>query len=436
MRGGKRYFLLAALLVLPLCLGSCDGCGKKAEPTQEQSVAVATQESTVTQESVATPEPTAEPTPEPTAEPTPEPVIDFVDLEDVTLEELQAALDDEQYVTVNLNGEVLFGEGEEGMEKLKEALAAGQTEKEIKVDVKGRYGKEKVEATLTIPKGKTLNVNGRISVGAKGAITYGGTLVNNGGMFLGTALKVEEGGEFSNEGLVVKPEHKHEVVKDAAVAATCTQDGLSKGSHCSVCGEILEAQQVIPATGHKEVKDAAVAANCQSEGRTEGSHCANCGEVLVKQETIPKTGHTPVAVADQTADCTHDGYSGVTKCSTCGATLSGSVVPALGHMIQNIDALEATCTRDGWTAGQWCMRCATWIVESVEIKKLGHEMVIDTNSEWNYPPTCGTVGYVTTICNRPNCNYTETDMIDKTNEHEWNEETGRCNKCGQKKPAN
>ncbi|MCR5500605.1 MAG: hypothetical protein K6F31_09435, partial [Acetatifactor sp.] len=166
------------------------------------------------------------------------------------------------------------------------------------------------------------------------------------------------------------------------------------------------------------------------------SHCANCGEVLVKQETIPKTGHTPVAVPDQTADCTHDGYTGVTKCSTCGAMLSGSVVPALGHLIQYDDAIEATCTCNGWTAGQWCMRCATWLVESEYIEKLGHEMVIDTNSEYNYPPTCGTVGYVTTICNRPNCGYTERTMIDKTNEHEWNEETGRCNKCGQKKPAN
>ncbi|MBR6478699.1 MAG: hypothetical protein IKS85_09660 [Lachnospiraceae bacterium] len=397
----KRYFVLAVLLALALGLGSCDGCGKKQEePTREQSVAVATQESVVTQESAETPKPTEEPTPEPTAEPTPEPVIDFVDLEDVTLEELQAALDNEQYVTVNLNGEVLFGEGEEGMEKLKEALAAGQTEKEIKVEVKGRYGKEKVEATLTIPEGKTLNVNGRISVGAKGEITFWGTLINNGGMFLGTALKEEEGGAFSNEGLVVKPEHKHVVVKDAAVAATCTTDGLSKGSHCSVCGEILEAQQVIPATGHKEVKDAAVAANCQSEGKTEGSHCANCGEVFVKQEAIPKTGHTPVTVADQAADCTHEGYSNVTKCSTCGIILSGDVQPALGHMIQYIDKIEPECGKCGYTAWQLCNRCHAHLVEREEIPALEHDYQLDPDAK-NYPPTCTTLGYVhyrCTIC--------------------------------------
>ena len=428
MRGGKRYFLLAALLVLPLCLGSCDGCGKKAEPTQEQSVAVATQESTVTQESVATPEPTPEPTAEPTPEPTPEPVIDFVDLEDVTLEELQAALDDEQYVTVNLNGEVLFGEGEEGMEKLKEALAAGQTEKEIKVDVKGRYGKEKVEATLTIPKGKTLNVKGRISVGAKGAITYGGTLINNGGMFLGTALKEEEGGEFSNEGLVVKPEHKHEVVKDAAVAATCTQDGLSKGSHCSVCGEILEAQQVIPATGHQEVKDAAVAANCQSEGRTEGSHCANCGEVLVKQETIPKTAHTPVAVPDQPVDCTHDGCTGVTKCSTCGAVLSGTYEKALGHDLVQTSGMAPTCTKEGQKPATYCKRpgCG-YDVGGEIVPPLGHNKVVKEEIPEQCERYCGTWWK----CSNPGCNW-EDDSGLVWFDHDY-DENGICRRCGKKR---
>lgn len=35
-----------------------------------------------------------------------------------------------------------------------------------------------------------------------------------------------------------------------AVAASCTQTGLTAGSKCSVCGEILTAQQEIPAFGH------------------------------------------------------------------------------------------------------------------------------------------------------------------------------------------
>ena len=38
---------------------------------------------------------------------------------------------------------------------------------------------------------------------------------------------------------------------DEAVAATCTESGLTAGSHCSVCGEVLTAQEVVPAHGHE-----------------------------------------------------------------------------------------------------------------------------------------------------------------------------------------
>ena len=332
MKNKKCYASLIMLLALTVSLGSCSGCagcGKLEDGESSSQVEASptpgggepTSSEVVSSEPTAEPEVTPTPTPEPTA--TPEPVIDFVDLDSPTLEELQAALDNEQYVTVNVNGEVLFGEGEEGMEKLKEALAAGQTEKEIKVDVKGKYGESKAEATLTIPAGKTLNVNGKLSVGAKGEITFLGTLNNNGGMFLGTALRSEENGTFANNGLLVKPEHKHKAVKDAAVAATCTKDGLSKGSHCSICGEILDEQKVVPATGHKEVKDKAVAATCSNEGKTEGSHCSVCGEVFVKQATIPKTGHTPVGYAEVASTCQTAGHAAGTKCSVCGANLSG-----------------------------------------------------------------------------------------------------------------
>ncbi len=49
------------------------------------------------------------------------------------------------------------------------------------------------------------------------------------------------------------PSHKHTVVVDAAVAATCTASGLTEGSHCSTCGEILTVQEKIDFLYHDYV---------------------------------------------------------------------------------------------------------------------------------------------------------------------------------------
>lgn len=40
---------------------------------------------------------------------------------------------------------------------------------------------------------------------------------------------------------------EHTPVEDAAVAATCTEDGLTAGSHCSECGTVITAQKIVNA---------------------------------------------------------------------------------------------------------------------------------------------------------------------------------------------
>ena len=82
----------------------------------------------------------------------------------------------------------------------------------------------------------------------------------------------------------------HTEVVDAAVDATCTEAGKTEGKHCSVCNEVLVAQEVVDALGHTEVIDAAVAPTELKAGLTEGKHCEVCGEILVAQEEIPALG--------------------------------------------------------------------------------------------------------------------------------------------------
>lgn len=66
---------------------------------------------------------------------------------------------------------------------------------------------------------------------------------------------------------------------------TCTEKG-QKGKICKKCGKITEKTD-IPATGHAPVTDPAVAPTETIDGLTEGSHCGVCGVVLQAQEVIP-----------------------------------------------------------------------------------------------------------------------------------------------------
>ena len=95
--------------------------------------------------------------------------------------------------------------------------------------------------------------------------------------------------------------HEHTPIVDAAVAATCTENGLTEGSHCA-CGEVLVAQEVVPATGHTEEDVAAVAPTCTETGLTAGKICSVCEETIVAQTVVDATGHAFDDDADATCN--------------------------------------------------------------------------------------------------------------------------------------
>lgn len=53
---------------------------------------------------------------------------------------------------------------------------------------------------------------------------------------------------------IVLPLRDHTPVTDAAVKPTCVKTGLTKGSHCSICGKTLVAQNTVPVVEHTYTK--------------------------------------------------------------------------------------------------------------------------------------------------------------------------------------
>ena len=79
-----------------------------------------------------------------------------------------------------------------------------------------------------------------------------------------------------------------------AVDPTCTKPGLTAGVKCSVCGDIITAQEEVAALGHTEETIPAVDPTCTATGLTAGVKCSVCGDIITAQETVAALGHTYV----------------------------------------------------------------------------------------------------------------------------------------------
>ena len=185
----------------------------------------------------------------------------------------------------------------------------------------------------------------------------------------------------------------HNVAIDAAVEETCTSDGKTEGKHCTVCGEIIVAQQVVPAR-HIEAIDEAVPATCTTSGKTEGTHCSRCDAVIVAQEFVAPLGHNYVKDVVP-PNCTDKGYT-IYACSRCRISYVADYVNSTGEHVWDggVTAKTATCTENG-SVTYSCRICHTTKTE--ELKALGHVPTVQTT-----PAKPNMNGSVVTSC--VNCN--------------------------------
>ena len=154
--------------------------------------------------------------------------------------------------------------------------------------------------------------------------------------------------------------HIHDY-KERVIPPTCTEDGYTI-FECA-CGDSYAGKKV-SATGHTPVVDEGYPKTCTKDGLSNGSHCSVCGEVIVPQEVIPASHEWEYAVSSEPT-CTTPGLASGMYCKECHATTSGEkVLPALGHDYH--DEVHKTEYGHSYTIHQ-CSRCEDHYVDSLTI---------------------------------------------------------------------
>ena len=209
----------------------------------------------------------------------------------------------------------------------------------------------------------------------------------------------------------------HDIVTDPPKAPTCTDTGLTGGSHCTRCENATYPQTEIPATGHDFSMATFYMEGCE-EPIEYVEYCAVCGKFdESSRRELPPNGHEWID-----ATCTEP-----KTCDLCKQTEG----KALGHEWAVPDIawcqVQATCTRCGTTEGE-DVEAHTWIdatgdgtktcsvCKITECDYIGyHDIVIDEG----YAPTCTekglTEGQHCTRCDEMTVKQTEIPTLD----HSW-----------------
>ena len=113
-----------------------------------------------------------------------------------------------------------------------------------------------------------------------------------------------------------------------AKAATCTESGYMKRVCQNIDCDYYETSYIAP-TGHNIISVKGYPATCTQPGLSDGSHCFTCGQTVTPQTVIPAKGHTHgdwVVTVPATFDA--DGLQ-VLRCTVCNEILNSRPIEKL-----------------------------------------------------------------------------------------------------------
>ena len=125
-------------------------------------------------------------------------------------------------------------------------------------------------------------------------------------------------------------DHTHQYTEEITKAPTCTEEGV-KTFTCSCNDSYTEAIEKLP---HTEEILSAVAPTCTEAGLTEGKCCSVCKEILVAQESVAALGHDYEASVTTEPTCTEKGVKTFT-CKHDSSHTYTEELDAKGHVDEN-----------------------------------------------------------------------------------------------------
>ena len=156
-----------------------------------------------------------------------------------------------------------------------------------------------------------------------------------------------------------------------AVAATCTETGLSEGARCSRCGEVLAEQEQTPALGHLLLMTEDSRESCTDDGILT-RRCERCDHTETKEVSGGTHSWKPGAVLKEPT-CSEAGIRELV-CVFCGETQE-SEIARMAHELVTAKAVGSTCTAEGMSAGVMCSVCGKVLVAQDVLPPAGHRLI-------------------------------------------------------------